>query len=138
RQMQHLPQLLEELQLLHRQQERRHLVHHHGKPGPIYQTHDRRDDALVIRFHSDSSPPKPTEGQISGFEIAGDDAKWVSAAAEFRNGELIVSNPEVSDPRYVRYQCATEPIGELIIGENGIPASPFCSNIDQLPWIDQK
>lgn len=109
-----------------------------GKPGPIYQTHERRDGGLMIQFHPDSSPPKPIEGQITGFEVAGDDAKWISAAAEFRNGELVVSSPEVPNPRYVRYQCATEPIGELIFGENGIPASPFCSNIDQLPWTDQE
>ena len=58
-----------------------------------------------------------------GFMIAGDDKKWVKAAAKIAGETVIVSSPEVKNPLAVRYAWADNPDCNFFNGA-GLPASP--------------
>lgn len=61
---------------------------------------------------------------VAGFTIAGTAGKFVDAQAELRGNQIIVTSPEVADPKAVRYGWANYPTGNLFNGA-GLPASPF-------------
>ena len=70
-----------------------------------------------------------TKGQPSGFEIAGEDKKFVPADMVIEGGRITVSSKEVAEPKYVRYLWTN--YGDVTIyGRNGIPLAPFrtCEN----------
>ena len=63
-------------------------------------------------------------GDLNGFAIAGEDHHWVRANARIEGDRVIVSSPEVTSPKAVRYAWAANPDGNLFNGA-GLPASPF-------------
>lgn len=65
-------------------------------------------------------------GALTGFEIAGEDKKFVPAAASIEGESVVVSSPAVPDPMFVRYGWANSPTVNLFNGD-GLPASPFTS-----------
>ena len=64
-------------------------------------------------------------GDLKGFEIAGDDGRFVPAA-QIEGASIAVSNPQVARPRYVRYGWENAPVLNLF-NSAGLPASPFTS-----------
>ena len=95
--------------------------------GPIYCSFEYK--AGGIELHFDHAQDGFVIGsQINGFEIAGDDLNYVEAKAEIKDSVIFVSSPEVTKPRYVRYQWTN--YGEVnIFGQNGIPLAPFRTSI---------
>ena len=67
--------------------------------------------------------PFPTD-RLFGFYVAGDDRKWVAAAARIDGDTVLVSSPAVPQPSAVRYGWASFPQCNLYNRE-GLPASPF-------------
>lgn len=65
-------------------------------------------------------------GEVTGFEVAGTDGKFVPAMAHVDGETVVASSPDVSSPKYVRYGWANSPQCNLFNGE-GLPASPFTS-----------
>ncbi len=65
-------------------------------------------------------------GELTGFEIAGADGKFVPAKATIDGNEVVATSDAVADPMYVRYGWADSPQCNLFNGE-GLPASPFTS-----------
>lgn len=72
----------------------------------------------------------------SGFEIAGDDHRFAKAEARIEGGSIVVSSPQVKDPRYVRYGWLNAPTVNLFNAE-GLPSSPFTSE-KNIPKHDPK
>jgi len=70
--------------------------------------------------------PKNPATALKGFEIAGADRKFVPADARIEGPSIVVSNPAVIAPAYMRYGWADNPDCNLYNGE-GLPASPFRS-----------
>ena len=70
-------------------------------------------------------------GPPQGFQIAGEDHKFVSAEARIEGASVLVSNPGVENPKYVRYGWENAPAVNLF-GADGLPASPFTSE-QQIP-----
>ena len=68
---------------------------------------------------------------LGGFEIAGDDGRFVAAAARIDGQTVLVGNPRVAEPKYVRYGWANAPVVNLY-NSDGLPASPFTSE-DAIP-----
>lgn len=60
----------------------------------------------------------------NAFEIAGRDCKFLPAHAIADGNKVIVYNPEVPDPVYVRYAFSNDSTATLFDGD-GIPAFPF-------------
>ena len=65
-------------------------------------------------------------GALRGFEIAGADHLWTPAAARIEGNTIVVSNPSVPAPLYVRYGWADFPDCNLYNAER-LPAAPFRS-----------
>ncbi len=65
-------------------------------------------------------------GELTGFEVAGADGKFVPATAKIDGNTVVAGSPDVAEPVYVRYGWANSPQCNLFNGE-GLPASPFTS-----------
>jgi sialate O-acetylesterase len=63
-------------------------------------------------------------GVLAGFAIAGPDQKFVPATAKIVDNRVVVSSPDVKDPKAVRYAWADYPMISLYNRE-GLPAVPF-------------
>lgn len=92
--------------------------------GPTLEKIERRKGEIRLKFsHADgglvSKGDKPGE-----FSIAGDDQKFVWANARIQGDTVIVSSPDVPNPKEVRYAWQSNPIATLFNGA-GLPASPF-------------
>ena len=80
------------------------------------------------------SKPLP-DSNLVGFEIAGQDKKWVTADARIDGDTVIVSSSQVPGPLAVRYAWASQPPqGCNLYNKEGLPASPFrTDNWDDFP-----
>jgi len=67
---------------------------------------------------------KPGNTKPNGFAVAGEDKQFVWADAVIEGDTVVVSAPEVTVPRYVRYGWAYNPIITLF-NKEGLPAIPF-------------
>jgi sialate O-acetylesterase len=65
-----------------------------------------------------------SDAQLTGFQIAGADQKFHWADAEIRGRTVVVSSPEVPEPKSVRYGWSDFPVVNLY-NSAGLPASPF-------------
>ena len=72
---------------------------------------------------SDGAPPR-------GFAVAGDDRVFHWADTHIENDAIVLSCPDVSTPRAVRYAWADNPDCNLCNGA-GLPAPPFRADIKQ-------
>jgi sialate O-acetylesterase len=95
--------------------------------SPLYRQITPEGNSLRIWFdHAESGLMARGEGGLKGFEIAGSDGKFVKAEAAIDGSTVLISNPSVPDPRYVRYGWADNPEVNLY-NQSGLPASPFSS-----------
>jgi sialate O-acetylesterase len=65
-------------------------------------------------------------GELTGFEVAGADGKFVPASATIDGQTVVATSSSVAEPVFVRYGWANSPQCNLFNGE-GLPASPFTS-----------
>jgi len=114
--------------------------------GPLYRQVTQEEHALRVWFdHASGLVAKSAEAAavagsatttsaataaanttpaVTGFEIAGADGKYFPADAKIEGESVIVSNPAVPAPVFVRYGWAASPNCNLFNRE-GLPASPF-------------
>ena len=92
--------------------------------GPLYQSHEKRDGRIVIRFRHVGGGLVAKGDRLKGFAIAGADKKFVFAEAAIDGETVVVSSSEVKDPAAVRYAWASNPDCNLY-NKAGLPASPF-------------
>ncbi len=102
----------------------------YGEPieysGPLYRQASVEEGAIRVDFDHAASGLVAKGGPLTGFEIAGDDRKFVMATATIEGNSLMVSSKDVPNPKYVRYGWQNAPTVNLFNGE-GLPASPFTS-----------
>lgn len=67
---------------------------------------------------------KPRDGELRGFEVAGEDQVFRPAKAKIDGQQVVVSSAEVARPVAARYSWRDDPDGNLVNGA-GLPASPF-------------
>jgi len=90
--------------------------------GPLYR--EMRVEGKAIRVFFDHAAGLASNGELTGFAIAGTDGKFTSAKALIDGETVLVSSSDVSEPAAVRYGWAEDPVCTLINGA-GLPASPF-------------
>lgn len=91
--------------------------------GPMYKSLEYKNGAIVLSFDN-AEDGFDVRGEISAFEIAGEDKKFCDAKAEIAGDKIILSSGEVSEPLYARYDCFNWCV-PCIYGKNGIPLAPF-------------
>lgn len=94
--------------------------------GPMFREARPEGAATRVWFDHTTGGMNAKGGELKGFEIAGADRRYVAADAKIEGSSIVVSNPAVAAPMYVRYAWADNPDCNLYNGEN-LPASPFRS-----------
>jgi sialate O-acetylesterase len=93
--------------------------------GPLFRQATPEGSALRVHFdHAEGLTARG--GPVAGFEVAGDDGKYMAAEARIEGTTVVASSAGVPAPRAVRYGWADNPVVSLYNGA-GLPASPFRS-----------
>jgi sialate O-acetylesterase len=99
--------------------------------GPIYQSSKVEGNKIIITFTNCGSRLIAREGkELEQFAVAGADKKYVWAKAIIEGNIVAVWSDEIKQPLYVRYSWADNPDGANLYNKEGLPASPFTSDID--------
>lgn len=117
----------------------------YGKPvepsGPLYKGHRVESGKIRVSFeHSNGglmigkkeglAPVTPdTSEKIKWLEIAGEDRIFKPAEAVIEGSELVISSPEVPSPVAARYAFIQDPAGANLYNKEGLPASPFRTDL---------
>lgn len=100
--------------------------------GPQFVGVRRDGKTMRVLFDHVGSGLVAKGGDLRGFTIAGPDGRFVWADARIEDNMVVVSSPQVDDPRAVRYAWANNPRANLYNVE-GLPAIPF--RTDDLPGV---
>jgi sialate O-acetylesterase len=102
--------------------------------GPSYKSMRVKGDQAILSFDHVGSGLVARDGELKGFAIAGEDRKFVWAAAHIEGDKVIVHSLDVQKPVAVRYGWANFPVVNLW-NKDGLPASPF--RTDNFPMITE-
>jgi sialate O-acetylesterase len=94
--------------------------------GPMFRQATPEGNTMRIRFDHTGSGLVAKGGSLLGFEIAGEDGKFVPASAVIDGTTVMASSNSVARPAQVRYGWKDDPRCNLYNVE-GLPASPFSS-----------
>jgi sialate O-acetylesterase len=94
--------------------------------GPIFRQATPEGGAIRAWFDHHAKGLMAKGGDLTGFEVAGSDGKFVSATAKIDGNTVMLTSDAVTEPKFVRYGWANSPQCNLFNGE-GLPASPFTS-----------
>jgi sialate O-acetylesterase len=92
--------------------------------GPMFREMTLSGSEAKLWFDSVGGGLEARGGVLTGFAIAGADEKFVPAAARIVGGTVVVSSPEVKEPKAVRYAWADNPSANLY-NKEGLPTVPF-------------
>jgi sialate O-acetylesterase len=94
--------------------------------GPIFRQATPEGSSIRAWFDHHAKGLVAKGGELTGWEVAGADGKFLPATAKIDGNTVIVTSDAVTEPRFVRYGWASSPDCNLFNGE-GLPASPFTS-----------
>ena len=92
--------------------------------GPLFRSAKREGSSLLLSFDHVGGGLLCHGDALRGFSIAGEDGRYVWAEAKIDGDEIVVSSPEIAEPRSARYGWADNPEVNLH-NKAGLPASPF-------------
>ena len=93
------------------------------------------DGGLMIAHKDGLKPAKPTlDGDLAHFEVADKSGKWYPAKGKIDGSTVLVRSNAVMNPIAVRYACSGAPSNANLYNQACLPASPFCSDLQLLPW----
>jgi len=92
--------------------------------GPLYRSHTVSGKKITIEFDYADGGLTTKDTDLSGFEIAGADKKFVPAKATIIDDKVEVSSSSVSEPQHVRYGWK-DYIAATLFNIEGLPASSF-------------
>jgi len=92
--------------------------------GPLYKSHSISGNKISVEFDYSEGGLMTKESNLSAFEIAGEDKKFLPAKAKIINGKIEVSSASIQQPKYVRYGWKDFVNGTLF-NNDGLPASSF-------------
>lgn len=94
--------------------------------GPIYASHQRQGNKMVITFNEVGSGLISNDGEeLRRFEVAGSEGKFVWAKAKISGNTVEVWNDNIDEPARVRYAWSDNPRDANLYNAEGLPASPF-------------
>jgi sialate O-acetylesterase len=99
----------------------------YGEPaefsGPAARQATTRDGQVVVWFdHAKGLHFRV--GELRGFELAGEDRRFVPAAGRIDGSTVVLQTPDVARPVWVRYAWRDNP-DCCLYNDEGLPASPF-------------
>lgn len=99
--------------------------------GPAFRQATPESDSVRVWFDHAANGLVAKGASLQGFEIAGEDGHFVTATARIDGNTVLVSNPQVTAPKCVRYGWSNAPTVNLF-NSDGLPASPFTSE-EEMP-----
>jgi len=102
--------------------------------SPMYESMTISGNKISIKFRDIGGGLVTNDNKApTSFAIAGSDKKWYWATTSEISGDLInLTCSNVSEPKFVRYAYASNPVTNLY-NKEGLPASPFTTEGNQLP-----
>ncbi|WP_438482513.1 sialate O-acetylesterase [Oleiharenicola lentus] len=105
------------------------LAHNYGRAvefsGPVWAGSVVDESAIRLSFDHADEGLVAKDGPLRGFEIAGADEKYFPANAHIEGNVVMVSSPEVPEPKTARYAWANWPEGANLFNQAELPAAPF-------------
>lgn len=98
--------------------------------GPIFKSATLEGNSVRVKYDHLGGGLVLKGDKLEGFALAGADKRWVWAEARIDNDEVVVSAPEVPNPRFVHYDYVDVPRYRLW-NQAGLPAAPFNEAINQ-------
>lgn len=98
--------------------------------GPVYAHMHNRGDALVLHFQPGTQLQARDGQPLQGFELAAADGRYAPADAQIEGSTVVLRNSSVAAPVAARYGWNDTPQNANLIGEGGLPASPFRTSRD--------
>ncbi len=95
--------------------------------GPRYKSHIIEGDKIRIKYTHTGTGLKAAATTLQQFEIAGSNNIFYAANAIIDDDEVLVSSPQVAEPKNVRYAWDKNATGSLYNNED-FPATPFRTN----------
>jgi sialate O-acetylesterase len=93
--------------------------------SPRYDSMEKQGNKIVVKFKDVGGGLHCVDSKdVLGFAIAGADKKFVWGDAVIDGDTIVVSSPDVVEPRHVRYGWAWNPIVNLY-NKEGLPAITF-------------
>lgn len=97
--------------------------------GPLYRAMKVEGSSIRISFDHVGSGLDAKGGELKQFTIAGADMKFVWATAQIDGDTVVVHADGVPTPVAVRYAWASNPDGCNLWNRDGLPASPFRTDV---------
>ncbi len=100
--------------------------------GPLFKKAVVNNGKVTLEFNHTGSGLATRDGEAPAeFAIAGADKKYVWAKTKLEGNTLIIWHETIADPKYIRYAWADNPVNPNLINKEGLPASPFITEINQ-------
>ncbi|MEL7335779.1 MAG: sialate O-acetylesterase, partial [Planctomycetota bacterium] len=96
--------------------------------GPLFDSAQRKDGMLVLRFQHSGNRLKSSDGKgLRHFEVCGDDGIFHPASAKvIEKHSIALTSPNVANPRHARYAWLPWPDPPVnLFNSANLPASPF-------------
>lgn len=92
--------------------------------GPIYESMKKEGNTIRLVFKFTHGGLVAKGGELKGFEIAGEDRKFIKADARIEDQTVVVQSAGVKNPVAARYAYENVPECNLY-NKEGLPAAPF-------------
>jgi len=92
--------------------------------GPVLQSKSIHGRIVKLKFKNCEGGLKSTSNELTGFEVAAEDGKYVPAKARIEGDSVIVQSDAIEHPVSVRYAWLDNPVASLF-NHAGLPAGPF-------------
>ena len=93
---------------------------------------------MIGRKEGLNTPLETPDAELEHFELRGNDNLWHPAKAIIKGSSVVVISDSVKKPNAVRYACQGAPSNANLYNRSGLPASPFSSDLESVPWINLK
>jgi sialate O-acetylesterase len=103
--------------------------------GPTYSSFRKDKATLRVSFNHVAGGLVVHGPSLTGFEIAGEDQKFMPAQAQIVGNAVVISSAQVPSPVAARYAWADDPKCSLY-GKTGLPALPFRTDDWPVPTQD--
>ncbi len=101
--------------------------------GPQFKSIKIEGDKAIVTFDSVGGGLLAKDGELTGFQIAGEDHAFQPAKAEIKGDSVVLSSDKVTKPVAVRYGWVNFAKPTLnLFNKEGLPASPF--RTDEAPY----
>ncbi len=95
--------------------------------GPVYNTFEVQNDTVTVSFRYAENGFIVKGEEITNFELAGEDGKFVPARASIKGNKIVLHSDGVKTPAAARYMWV-DYAEVTLFGANGLPVAPFRTN----------